>query len=288
MEGVEQVICRLKLSSPWERLFLKAQLDSVAPAHHFSSFLSFLQGLWHSVLCAILGSVLPLGIGCVNIVSTTYCVCVPVYVIANVKLCQSSWPYGTHGSAAVCWGTSRLQYMVNTPDWSILYLECMFTTSHVPVLMLTCTHRPTYTISFFFSFLKVGHTAIGLSLVVGQEGEGVGALKHTCLSKDAPLLTDHWGGELVCQSCRKLNWLWQVESSRASENAFMSYTPLLCFWVEHELFQYFILGQENLLVIYFQKCLRLYTWMCITPVYSTYLVTLGISFNLWSQGGSNK
>lgn len=78
--------------------------------------------------------------------------------------------------------------MVNTPDWSILYLECMFTTSHVPVLMLTCTHRPTYTIFFFFSssFLKVGHTAIGLSLVVGQEGEGVGALKHMSLQRCAP------------------------------------------------------------------------------------------------------
>lgn len=199
--------------------FLKAQLDSVAPAHHFSSLLYFLQGLWHSLCCV------QFWVQCFHwgYVASTFLVptyCVPVYMIANVKVCQSSWPYGTHGSAAVCRGTSRLQYMVNTPDWSILYLECTFTTSHVPVLMLTCTHTPTYTISLFFFSLKVGHTAIGLSLVVGQEGEGVGALKHTCLSKDAPLLTDHWGGELVCQSCRKLNWLWQVESSRASEHAF--------------------------------------------------------------------
>lgn len=77
MEGVEQVICRLKLSSPWERLFLKAQLDSVAPAHHFSSFLYFFaRFVTFFVLCAILGSVLPLGIGCVNIVSTyLLCLC---------------------------------------------------------------------------------------------------------------------------------------------------------------------------------------------------------------------
>lgn len=77
MEGVEQVICRLKLSSPWERLFLKAQLDSVPPAHHFSSFfpLFFARFVTFCVVCNF-GSVLPLGIGCVNIVSTyLLCLC---------------------------------------------------------------------------------------------------------------------------------------------------------------------------------------------------------------------
>lgn len=140
------------------------------------------------------------------------------YAFAYVKLCQSCWPHGTYVSAAVCWGTLRLQYILNTPDQSILYLECTFATSHVPVLMLTCTHMHNQLPPFFF--VKVGHAAIQVSLVAGQEGEGVGALIHTCLPKDAPLLTHYWGGELVCQSCRKLNWVWQVGSSRASENAY--------------------------------------------------------------------
>lgn len=107
-------------------------------------------------------------------------------MIANVKLCQSSWPYGTHGSAAVCWGTSRLQYMVNTPDWSILYLECMFTTSHVPVLMLTCTHRPTYTISFFF-FLKSRSHSNRTIVSSGTRGRrGGGTHTHMPLQRCAP------------------------------------------------------------------------------------------------------
>lgn len=79
---------------------------------------------------------------------------------------------------------------------------------------------------------------------VGVEGdEGVGALIHTCLPKDAPSLTRHGEGELACQSCGKLNWPWQVQSLSVCANTCMNDFSAMLFERKHQLC---FLGQGSL------------------------------------------
>lgn len=115
--------------------------------------------------------------------------------------------------------------------------------AHVCHFPCACVNADMHTHTYAQSHFYVGHIAIGGgSLAEGQRGDGddgVGALIHTCLPKDATAMQRE---RLPRQSCGNTNRPWKVGSLSVSANVFLSDFCATLFEWKHQSRQDF-LGQ---------------------------------------------